>query len=331
MSLRRWLGVIAVGLILVLTLGTSRPTGTSDLMYRLLWLAMLLGVVGMVAAVRHQIIHSVRTGQVGIIERAGRFYDTAGPGPVLVLPFVESLRTLELTEQSHLVHETRVLTAEGIPIGIKMLIRYRLRGPDRESVRLAAYEVSDWQEAVNKEAVATLHQSIGRTTIDQVLRTWSTFGHQIQATLQATADHWGVAIRAIHLFDVHMPDSIREALEDERKAEIEVRATEYRAAGEVERIRQISEVLGEAGGLDAVLTERYIQAMERMSANPSSHIVLPADFLRALRQLGAQVVREDRAAHQQPGPEPSAADGGVSQGSDLAAAADSQPLKPDGG
>lgn len=291
MSFRRWLGVVVVGLILVLSLYVLRPTSADRLSYRLSWAAALVVTAVVLIAVRRSVVRTVNSGQVGVIERLGRFVDLARPGPVILLPFVETLRTLELSEQTHLCDEARVLTAEGIPIGMKMLVRFKLQRPDRGSVQKAAYDAPNWQDLVRKHAVTALHQRIGSLSVNDVLKMWIGLGKQIQDSLQHIAQGWGVSILSLELFDIQMPGRVGTALQDQRKAAIEVRSSDFRAAAEAGRIRRLSECLRQCGLPDAVLldalqTERYIQALEGMSADPSTRIVVPIDFVRLLERVG---------------------------------------------
>jgi regulator of protease activity HflC (stomatin/prohibitin superfamily) len=284
MGWRRWLGIFAAALVYAGILYALRPNEGSDIAYSLLYLALFLAPAALIFTLRRRVIHLVKTGELGIIERAGRFRGIVQPGLVLLCPFLETLRVLPTSEQAHLCSEDNVLTLDGVPIGVKMLVRYRLQAATQEAAYRAAYEVFDWQDAVRSQAVAVLHQQIGQRSVDDALKTWTGLGEPIREALWPMAGAWGVTILGVDLHSITIPESLKAALEDAQKAEIEAKAVEYRAGGDAERIRQIAGVLSE-GGLDAVMTERYIQALERMSVNPSSHIILPIDLITTLRGL----------------------------------------------
>jgi len=103
-------------------------------------------------------------------------------------------------------------------------------------------------------------------------------------------------------------ESLQAALEDSLKSALEAMATQNQAAGEAERIRQIGSGLQECEAPEAALTARYIQAVEQMSINPSSHIVVPTEIISGLQALSPlarqRPPRSDGGGRQAPSPTP---------------------------
>nr|MBC7245975.1 SPFH domain-containing protein [Chloroflexota bacterium] len=287
MDLRRWLAITLILLISIFILYLLRPTPTSDFWYWSTYILIPSLVAALIVILRRHIFYTVRTGEVGIVERGGKFCGIASPGLVVTLPFLENIRTFPTTEQHCECDEKDVLTRDGVAIGINMLVRYQLQEPVEEAVYRIAYRLPDWEMAVAKQAIAALHQQIGTMTSDEVMQGWTYLGERIRDILQPTMQNWGIDIVAVQLFNMRIPEHLRRALEDSRQAEIEARTVEYRAGGEAERLRQIAESLKNCDWLDGVLTERYIEALEKMSVNPASHILLPIEILHTLKALGA--------------------------------------------
>lgn len=296
MSWTRRLCIVAALIAYAALLYALWPGEADGTAYRLLYAVLLVVPVVLFLILRRRIIRVVRTGELGIIERTGRFLEVAQPGLILLCPLLETLRVLPTSEQAHLCTEQNVVTADGVPIGAKMLVRYRLEAATRDAAYAATYAVSDWQSVVRSQAVAALHQQVGKQSVDDMLKNWTALGEPIRQSLASAAATWGVEVVGVDLHGISIPESLRVALEDEQKAEIEAKAAEYRAGGQVERIRQVLQVL-EKAGLDAVLTERYIQALETMSTNPSSHIILPVDVMHGLRGLAHKPSPDAGATH----------------------------------
>lgn len=287
MNRGRWFSAAVVLIIGILILYWLRPTATSDFWYRVTYVLIPASLVAVVVALRRYTLHTVRTGEIAIVERAGRFCSVATPGLVLLIPFLESIRVFPTTEKCYECDEKDLLTRDGVAISINMAVHYQLQEPVSETVFQIAYTLPAWESAVRKQAIIALHQQIGSMTSDEVMQTWPDLGEKIKNNLQILVRDWGIHIGAVQLFNLRIPEDLRRALEDSRQAEIEAKTVEYRAGGEAERLRQIAESLKNCGWLDGVLTERYIEALERMSTNPASHIVLPVEILRVLKALGA--------------------------------------------
>ncbi|MBC7260979.1 MAG: SPFH domain-containing protein, partial [Chloroflexi bacterium] len=203
--------MVIIGVLLLYCL---RPTATSDFWYRVTYIVIPVSIVAVIVGLRHYIFHTVRTNEIGIIERAGRFYSVATPGLVLLIPFLESVRIFPTTEQRYECDERDLLTRDGVAISVNMAIHYQLQEPVSETVFQIAYRLPAWEMAVHKQAIVALHQQIGSMTSDEVMQTWPYLGEKIKDNLQITTQDWGVHIAAIQLFNLRIPENLRRALED---------------------------------------------------------------------------------------------------------------------
>lgn len=289
MNWRRWTMAVAVTLlVVVVTMKVGQhyfPRGLFSAAVSLVTIiiCMLLAIV-----LHKRIVHIVRMDEVAAIEFMGRFLDVSTTS-IPVVPILETVYTLPLSEQFYQSELQTVLTRDGVETSMQLTVRYQLQTNGRslkETVYRALYLVADWQLAVRGLVIAILHQQVGRMSVNEVLQTWTNLGAKVRATAQPIAEGWGVQIKGVSISNVHIPEGLRAALEDRQKADAEALTMEARAAGEAERIRLISEGISECGSLGGVLTERYIQALESMSANPSTRIVLPMELVHMLSSLG---------------------------------------------
>jgi len=307
MLLRRWVILLLVVLGLIVTVG---PTPQSDLAYWVTSVTLILLPFVLIFALRLRVFQAVNTGEMAVVERFHKFHDIAPPGLFPLLPFAEAARIIPISEQVKQYNVPAVLASDGVSIGFDLLVTYRVKRPSdtltlRQIAEKVLYDVSDWHEAIKAAAISCLHETVGSMPIRKVLGEWTTLGDGIKAALQTAADEWGVDIRSVALMNPRISPGLAAALEDPHKAAAEAKAAEYRAGGEAERIRQLSIGLQESNLPNEVLTERYIQALERISDTQSTHIVLPIEIVRGLREvmqrnLAPATQQEDAGASKPP-------------------------------
>jgi len=290
MLLRRWVILFLVAMALLSLIVARGPTRESDPAYWIVSLALIALPLILIFALRVRVFQAVKAGEIGVVERFHQLYDVAPPGLLPLLPFAEVARIIPTTEQIKQYPVAAVLTNDGVSIAFDLLVCYRVKRPtDTPVLRAIAekvlYDVSDWHEAIKATAIGCLHQTVGAMPMTRVLGEWTTIGDSIKTTLQPSADDWGVDIRRVALMNPKISATLEAALEDPHKAQAEAIATEYRAGGEAQRLRLLSNGLQDSSLPNEVLTERYIQALERLSGSPSTHIVLPIELVRGLREL----------------------------------------------
>ncbi len=163
----------------------------------------------------------------GVVKRFGDVVRTVGPGPHLKIPFVETVlqpkvakvhrievgfRTDRQGRQQMLPREALMLTGDMNIIGVEFIVQYRIK-----NAREYLFNVADIEDTIEKAAVASMREVIGRNKIDEALTTGKA---QIQEDthqlLQGILDQYqaGVSVQAVQLQDVNPPEAVVAAFKD---------------------------------------------------------------------------------------------------------------------
>jgi regulator of protease activity HflC (stomatin/prohibitin superfamily) len=136
-------------------------------------------------------------------------------------------------------------------------------------------KIRDWYTASQLVAQTTLRAIVGRHELDQLLSDRERIDGELQISLDAQTEPWGIKVHRVEIRDVGLPESMQRAMAKQAEAERERRAKIIAAEGEL----QASVKLGEAATVMATspgaLQLRQLQTMVEISAEKNSTIIFP--------------------------------------------------------
>ncbi len=246
-----------------------------------------------------------------VVLRLGRVVKVAGPGIVLLIPFIDKGIIVDLREQYIEVTKQTCITKDNAPVDIDFLIYFRVVDPKKSVV-----EVSDFKGAAIGIATTTLRAVVGDIDLDQVLAKREYINEVLREKLDEVTARWGVKVTAVEIREIIPPREVQEAMikqmsaernrramvteaEGKReaairvaqgekealilKAEGEKQAAILRAEGQALALKYIDE---EARKLDPkTVLLQYLTALQSIASAPSTKIVLPMEVFRLLSPL----------------------------------------------
>src|SRR5574341_762137 len=163
----------------------------------------------------------------GVVKRFGDVVRSAGPGPHLKIPFIETVerpkveklhrvevgfRTDRQGRQQMLPKEALMLTGDENILAVEFIVQYKIK-----SAKDYLFQVDEIDETIQKAAEASMREVIGKSRIDEALTTGKAQIQQdTEELLQRILDqyHAGVQIAAVQLQDVDPPEAVAAAFKD---------------------------------------------------------------------------------------------------------------------
>ncbi len=184
-----------------------------------------------------------------IIQRFGQYSKTLTAGLHWIVPFIESPRqmlkivkqkTLDGRTYSTLSYSSRidlretvydfprqnVITKDNVTISINALLYFQI-----VDARKAIYSIENLPEAIEKLTQTNLRNLVGQLALDETLVSRDIINDKLREILDKATDKWGVKVNRVELQDIVPPASIQQAMEKEKKAEQDRRATILEAEG----------------------------------------------------------------------------------------------------
>ena len=219
----------------------------------------------------------------GVLFRLGRLVGQRGPGLVLIIPFIDQMRRIDLRIITLDVPSQEVITKDNVTVRVNAVVYFRVVNPEDAVVKVLNYIT-----ATSQISQTTLRNVLGQSELDELLSKREKLNQMLQKIIDEHTDPWGIKVSTVEVKDVELPESMRRSMAAQAEAERERRAKVIHAEGEF----QASQRLAEAGTImsrePVTLQLRYLQTLTEIAAEKNSTIIfpLPLDLIKMFFKLG---------------------------------------------
>lgn len=240
---------------------------------------IVIAVVAVIVLARS--VRIVPQARAAVVERLGRYVRTLGPGVAVLVPFVDRMRPLiDLREQVVSFPPQPVITSDNLTVAIDSVIYFQVTDP-----RAATYEIQNYILAVEQLTITTLRNVVGSLNLEEALTSRDGINTKLRVVLDEATGPWGIRVARVEIKAIEPPPSIRDAMEQQLRADRAKRAAILTAEGARESAIRTAEgnraaqILNAEGSKAAVI---LAAEADRQSA------ILRAEGQRAAQYLRAQ-------------------------------------------
>ena len=227
--------------------------------------ALLLAVLGAVAALGVSSLKVTSSSRSMLVERLGKYNRQLKPGLSLVLPGLERVVSHESLKERVLdIPAQQCITRDNVSIEVDAVVYWQLLEHAR-----AYYAVDNLQAAMVNMVLTQIRAEMGKLDLDQTFTTRQEVNEALLRELDESTDAWGVKVTRVELRDIKPTRGVQQAMEQQMTAEREKRAAILRSEGE--RESQVNAARGRAEALvldakakqEALLLEAEAQAKQQ--------------------------------------------------------------------
>lgn len=172
-----------------------------------------------------------------VVERLGKFSRTLDAGFHVLFPFLDNVVAKHsLKEQVIDVPSQMCITRDNIAIEIDGVLFLQVLDPAR-----ATYGVTDYFMAASQLAQTTLRSEIGKMDLDRTFEERDSINANIVDALDKACEPWGVKVMRYEISNINPPQSVKDALEKQMRAERERRAQVAMSEGDREARINVAE------------------------------------------------------------------------------------------
>ena len=177
-------------------------------------------------------IRIVRPTHRGLIERLGRYRHFAAPGFNWVIPLVDRMIQVNITEQMVDARPQEIITNDNLNASVDAQVYFKVKD-DEASVKNCQYSVNNYQFQIVNLARTTLRNIIGTLTLKSANSERDKINTSLLETLTRETKHWGMEIVRTELKEIDPPKDVQETMNKVVKAENEkVAALDFADAAE---------------------------------------------------------------------------------------------------
>jgi regulator of protease activity HflC (stomatin/prohibitin superfamily) len=246
-------------------------------------------------------IRTVRPTSRGLIERFGRYNRFANPGIVFLIPFIERLIRINITENMIDAGLQEIITSDSLNAQVDAQVYFKVRS-DEEDVKASQYNVFNYMVQIVALARTTLRNIIGTMTLKDANSERGKINSALYSNLANETKSWGLEIVRTELKEINPPADVQETMNkvvkasNERVAAIDfATARETQADGERRAAIKIAEGQRQSAILQA---EGQRQAKVLVADGEAQAIKLVNEAADLYFKGNAQLLRQLQAVEQ---------------------------------
>ena len=173
----------------------------------------------------------VRPTEKGLVERFGKYHRFVEGGITLLVPFVDRIIKVNITERMTPVQRQDVITKDKVFMGVDAVVFYKIK-PDELSVKASQYYVANYQAQIDTLARTVLRDIIGGMDMSVANTSRPIINRTLKEALDEQTEKWGIEIVRAEIKDLEPPRELIISMESVLKADNERQAAEKTAIAE---------------------------------------------------------------------------------------------------
>jgi regulator of protease activity HflC (stomatin/prohibitin superfamily) len=189
--------------------------------YVLIALSIVLFVFG---------IRIIRPTHVGLIETLGKYSKTAGSGFYWIIPLIQRMYYVNMTEQMVDTNKQMVITKDNLNASVDAIVYYKVVDP-----KSSQYNVDNHRYQLVALAQTTLRAVVGNMTFTSANENRTKLNEEVEKVLDKETKTYGVDVLRVEIQRIEAPNDVQNAMNEVVKAErLRIASTEQANAVEIE-------------------------------------------------------------------------------------------------
>ncbi len=170
----------------------------------------------------------VRPTEKGLVERLGKYHRFVQGGITFLVPFVDRIIKVNITERMTPVQRQDVITKDKVFMGVDAVVFYKIK-PDEISVKASQYNVASFAAQIDTLARTVLRDIIGGMDMAIANTSRPIINASLKQALDEQTEKWGIEIIRADIKDLEPPRELIISMESVLKADNDRQAAEKTA------------------------------------------------------------------------------------------------------
>lgn len=173
-------------------------------------------VLGLLVVFALSGIRIVRPTHEMLIETLGKYTRTGTQGLNWIVPIIQTVRYVNITEQMVDVPEQVVQTADKLNTKVDAMVYYQVK-----DVKASEYNVDNHKRQLTSLARTTLRAVMGNMTLTQCIQSREKINSDVEKVLDKETDSYGVSVLRVEVQRIEPPQDVQTSMNRVVKAEQE--------------------------------------------------------------------------------------------------------------
>ena len=190
--------------------GTRKPGGGNPRL-----VGLLIGIVVLVLLAAKG-FYIVQPAERGVVQRLGAFHSVTGPGPHLLIPFIDKVTIINVDEVNKFGDRAQMLTKDENIVDISLTVQYRV-----QDAAAFLFRDADPVKTIYNAVESALREVTGKSTLDEIItQNRSVVAAMVKQETQHLLDLYqtGLLITNVNIQDAKPPEEVKDAFDDATRA-----------------------------------------------------------------------------------------------------------------
>jgi regulator of protease activity HflC (stomatin/prohibitin superfamily) len=255
-----------------------------------MFLYVLAGIVVFILFISG--IRIIRPTSRGLIERLGKYKKFAQPGFHWIIPVIDRLIKINVTETMVGAEPQEIITNDNLNATVDAQIYYKIK-EDEESVKRSQYNVNSIVYQIVNLTRTTLRNILGTLTLKSANSERGRINKELIEILVRETSNWGIEIVRAELKEIDPPEDVQETMNKIVKAENEkIAAIDFATAAETTADGEKRASIKRAEGVkqsQILQAEGEAEAIRLVNEAANQYFVGNAQILKRLETVQASL------------------------------------------
>jgi regulator of protease activity HflC (stomatin/prohibitin superfamily) len=206
----------------------------------------------------------------GVKFRFGKYIKILKPGFRWIIPFIETIQTVDIRVITINILSQEVMTKDNVPSSIDGVLFFKITNPEK-----AVLEVEEYNFAITQLAQAALRDVCGKVELDTILSKREEIGNNIQEIVDLETEGWGIKIMDVKIKDIQLPENMKRMMANQAEAERSRRARIILAEAEEQAADKLLQAGKKIDESPSAIKLRLYQTLANIAAEKNSTILFP--------------------------------------------------------
>ena len=223
---------------------------------------------------------TVQQYQIGVVFRFGKIVGQRGPGLNFIIPYIETLRRVDLRTVTLPIPPQKIITKDNVSVDVSAVAYFRIVDAVKSIVG-----IQNVMNAIDQISQTSMRNIVGKFQLDEILSERERINSEITKVIDTYTENWGVVVPVVEIKDIQLPDTMQRAMAKQAEAEREKRAKIIAAEGEFLSAQKLADTADIMMQHPIALQLRNLQTMAEISVEKNSTIIFPAQFMNTISDI----------------------------------------------
>ena len=171
-------------------------------------------ILGMIVVVGLYGFNIVRPIEEGLVERFGKYTRTVNQGLTWIIPFVDTIRKVNITERMVDVEPQMVITKDKLNAEVDAVVYYQIK-----DTKKSIYNIENHRRQLTSLARTTLRAVIGKMSLADANEKRDQVNAEVEKVLDKETKSYGVEVLRVEIQRIEPPRDVQGAMNEVVKAE----------------------------------------------------------------------------------------------------------------